>query len=75
MEVEAAYYSAPPGFIARRVQVQWDLRHVRLLDPKTGQLLREHLREPRGAHRILPEDRHQKTPFTTQQLPRLRNCR
>jgi transposase len=70
VEVEAAYYSAPPGFIGRRVQVQWDLRHVRLLDPKTGQLLREHLREPRGAHRILPEDRHQKTPFTTQQLLR-----
>jgi len=70
VEVEAAYYSAPPGWIGRRVQVQWDQRHVRLLDPKTGQLLREHLRQPRGAHRILPEDCHQKTPFTTQQLLR-----
>lgn len=70
VEVEAAYYSAPPGWIGRRVHVQWDQRHVRLLDPKTGQLLREHLRQPRGAHRILPEDRQQKTPFTTQQLLR-----
>jgi transposase len=70
VEVEAAYYSAPPGWIGRRVNVQWDQRHVRLLDPKTGQLLREHLREPRGAHRILPEDRHKKTPLTTQQLLR-----
>ena len=26
--------------------------YVRLLDPKTGQLLREHLRAPRGWHRI-----------------------
>jgi hypothetical protein len=70
VEVEAAYYSAPPGWIARRVQVQWDRLHVRLLHPGTGQLLREHLRQPRGAHRILPEDRQQKTPFTTEQLLR-----
>ena len=68
VEVEAAYYSAPPGWIGRRVQVQWDVLNVRLLNPNTGQLLREHLRLPRGAHRILPEDRQQKTPFTTQQL-------
>ena len=70
VEVEAAYYSAPPGWIARRVQVQWDRLHVRLLDPRTGQLLREHLRQPRGVHRILPEDRQQRTPFTTEQLLR-----
>jgi len=70
VEVEAAYYSAPPGWIGRRIQVQWDRRHVRLLHPGTGQLLREHLRQPRGTHRILAEDRQQKTPFTIQQLLR-----
>jgi len=70
VEVEAAYYSAPPGWIGRRVQVQWDGWRVRLLHPNTGQLLREHLRQPRGTHRILPEDRQQKTPFTTEQLLR-----
>jgi transposase len=70
VEVEAAYYSAPPGWIGRRVRVQWDERHVRLLTPDTGQLLREHLRQPRGTHRILPEDRQQKTPFSIQQLLR-----
>jgi transposase len=48
VEVEAAYYGAPPGWIGRRVSVQWDLRHVRLLNPVTGQLLREHLRQARG---------------------------
>jgi hypothetical protein len=37
VEVEAAYYGAPPGWIGRRVQVQWDSRQVRLLDPQTGQ--------------------------------------
>ncbi len=34
VEVEAAYYGAPPGWIGRRVKVQWDVRHVRLLDPE-----------------------------------------
>jgi transposase len=41
IEVEAAYYSAPPGWITRIVQVQSDSLHVRLPDPRTGQLLRE----------------------------------
>ena len=47
VEVEAAYYSAPPGWISRRVQVQWDSQVVRLLNPDNGQLLREHLRQAR----------------------------
>lgn len=41
---------------------------MRLLDPKTGQLLREHLRQTRGQRRIRPEDRPSKTPATTTQL-------
>ena len=64
VEVEAAYYGAPPGWIGRRVQVQWDATHVRLLDPQTGQLLREHLRQQRGRHRIHDEDRPQRTPLS-----------
>ena len=68
VEVEAAYYSAPPGWIGRRVQVQWDALQVRLLDPKTGQLLREHLRQKRGWHRIKEEDRPPRTPLSTNQL-------
>ena len=52
VEVEAAYYGAPPGWIGQRVHVQWNDLHVRLLAPKTGQLLREHLRAPRGWHRL-----------------------
>ena len=68
VEVEAAYYGAPPGWIGRRVQVQWDGLHVRLLDPRTGQLLREHLRQARGGHRIKDEDRSKKTPLGTLQL-------
>jgi hypothetical protein len=68
VEVEAAYYSAPPGWIGRCVRVQWDIHQVRLLDPHTGQLLREHLRQSRGGHRIKEEDRPKRTPLTTQQL-------
>ena len=68
VEVEAAYYGAPPGWIGRRVQVQWDLRQVRLMNPETGQLLREHLRQARGGHRIQDEDRPKHTPLGTLQL-------
>ena len=64
VEVEAAYYGAPPGWIGRRVQVQWNTSQVRLLDPLTGQLLREHLRQQRGGHRIQDEDRPSKTPLS-----------
>jgi transposase len=68
VEVEAAYYGAPPGWIGRRVGVQWDIRHVRLLNPSTGQLLREHLRQARGGHRIQDQDRPTHTPLSTQHL-------
>ena len=68
IEVEAAYYSVPPGWIARSVKVQWDGRVVRVLDPRSGQLLREHLRQQRGGYRIPDEDKPAKTPRTTAQL-------
>ena len=65
VEVDAAYYGAPPGWIARRVDVQWNDLFVRLLNPKTGQLLREHVRAPRGWHRIEDADRPKRTPPKT----------
>jgi hypothetical protein len=68
VEVEAAYYSVPPGWIGKLVNIQWDALHVRILDPRTHQLLREHVRQQRGLHRIRPEDNPKKTPFTTAQL-------
>jgi transposase len=70
VEVAAAYYAAPPGWIGRRVHVQWDGLHVRVLDPKTGQLLREHLRTKRGLHRIDDRDKPTRTPQSTQALLR-----
>jgi transposase len=68
VEVDAAYYSAPPGWIGQEVPVQWDHRYVRLLDPRTGELLREHLPQVRGKHRIQDEDRPKHTPPGIQNL-------
>ena len=68
VEVDAAYYGAPPGWIGRQVQVQWDAMYVRLLDLRTGQLLREHLSGKAGGHRIRDEDRPRRTPPQLLQL-------
>jgi hypothetical protein len=68
VEVDAAYYSVPPGWIGKLVHIQSDSLHVRILNPKTHQLLREHVRQERGRHRVRPEDNPKKTPFTTTQL-------
>ena len=69
-EVEAAYYSLPPGWIGRPVKVQWDELHVRILHPSTNQLLREHLRQKRCGYRIQEEDHPKKMPLSTAQLLR-----
>jgi hypothetical protein len=68
IEVEAAYYGAPPGRIGRLVKVQWDHLRVRILDPATHQLLREHVRQQRGRHRIHPDDNPKRVPQSTTQL-------
>ena len=68
VEVDAAYYGAPPGWIGRKVDVQWDAMFVRLLDPRTGELLREHLSTKRGGHRIRDADRPRRTPPPLLQL-------
>src|SRR5439155_5766708 len=52
VEVDGAYYSAPPGYLGQRLPVQWDGQSVRLLDPRTAQLLREHRWQARGQHAI-----------------------
>jgi transposase len=61
VEVDAAYYGAPPGWIGRRVHVQWNDLFVRVLHPTTGHLLREHVHAPRGWHRIQEADRSTRT--------------
>jgi len=68
VEVEAAYYGLPPGWIGRLVHVQWDELFVRILDPKSGQLLREHVRQKRGWYRINEQDLAPRRPFKVSQL-------
>jgi transposase len=65
VEVASAYYSVPPGHIGKGVWVQWDESHVRILDPKTGSLLREHLRHRPGHYRTEDDDRPSRTPYGT----------
>jgi transposase len=67
-EIEAAYYSLPPGWIGRAVNVQWDELFVRILDPTTGLLLREHVRQKRGWYRIQQEDHPKHRPLRVSQL-------
>ena len=68
VEVEAAYYAPPPGWLGRKLAVQWDEARVRILDPASGELLREHRRAERGWRRIRDEDRPSRTPATTERL-------
>ena len=68
VEVDASYYSMPPGWIGQRVSVQWDSTWVRLLNPRTGELLREHRSKPRGWRSVHQNDRPKRTPQGTLQL-------
>ncbi len=68
VEVDGAYYGAPPGWIGRELPVQWDGLHVRLMHPVTGMLLREHLVQRRGQHRVQERDKPAGTPTSTTSL-------
>src|SRR3989442_357013 len=68
VEVEAAYYGLPPGWIGRLVRVQWDELYVRILDPNNGLLLREHVRQKRGWYRIPEQDHPKQRPLRVSQL-------
>jgi transposase len=70
VEIAAAYYSTPPGWIGRPVNVQWDETQVRILNPRTNELLREHLRQRPGGYRLEEEDRPKRMPLSTTQLLR-----
>ncbi len=68
VEVDGAYYMAPPGNIGRGVHVQWDELYVRLLELGTGRLLRELVRQSAGRYRAAPQDIPTRTPATTLEL-------
>jgi transposase len=74
IEVERAYYHLPPGWLGRRVDVRWDRLHVRILDPRSGALLREYVRQKPGGRRMQEEDRPKATPPPTQALLTRAEC-
>jgi len=69
VEVEASYYSAPPRWIGPSAGAM-DVRSKFACSTKTGELLREHLRQERGRHRIHDEDLPKRTPVGTLELLR-----
>ena len=68
LEINGAYYCAPPGHIGRVLPIQWDEQHVRLMDPQTKQLMREYRLQERGRYRTPIEYMPKRTPTTTLQL-------
>jgi transposase len=61
VEVGGAYYEVPPGLVGKELLVKHDDLRVRVLDPKTGALLREHRKEQPGRYSKSFEE-HKKTP-------------
>lgn len=68
VEVASAYYGTPPGWLGKELHVQWDAMHVRIIDPRTGDLLREYVRQERGGQRMNEQDRPKQTPKSTREL-------
>lgn len=68
VEIARAYYRAPSALLGQEVPVRWDERVVRILDPKTGELVVEHMRTSPGRRRGREEDRPEGTPVGVARL-------
>jgi transposase len=68
VEVGSAYYSVPPRYVGSTVIVHSGSLWVRIIDPRTQQCIREHAVAPRGARRIVNEDRPKQTPVAVQRI-------
>ncbi len=62
VEVDGAYYHAPPHYIGTKVAVHIGRLWIRIIDPKTHQLLREHAVTGKGQRRIVETDLPKQTP-------------
>ena len=60
IEVARAYYTVPPAWIGQQL--------VRIIDPKSGEMIREHLRQLPGKFRVDSRDQSPKTPLSIAQL-------
>jgi hypothetical protein len=68
VEVDRAYYSAPPRYVGTTVIVHVGRLWLRILDLQTQTLVREHEITQRGKRRTHDEDRPKQTPPKIEQL-------
>ncbi|MEO6835531.1 MAG: IS21 family transposase, partial [Candidatus Tumulicola sp.] len=62
IEVKAGYYSVPPRYVGTKVLVHIGRLWLRILDPQTHQLIREHAMTGRGQRRTVAADLPKQTP-------------
>ncbi len=71
IEVDGAYYSAPPRFAGHKLPVHVGRLWLRILDPATQQCIREHpIALYKGHRRTHDADRPRQTPIKVEQLAR-----
>jgi hypothetical protein len=68
IEVDGAYYHSPPQYVGTRVVVHIGRLWVRIIDPKTQQLVREHAVTGKGQRRIVDAYLPKQTPVKVEQL-------
>ncbi len=62
VEVDGAYYSAPPRCVGTTVVVHVGRLWLRIIDPRTKQCVREHVTTERGRRRTVESDLPKQTP-------------
>jgi transposase len=68
IEVDGAYYHAPPQRAGSRVVVHIGRLWIRIIDPKTQELIREHAVTGKGQRRIVDAYLPKQTPAKVEQL-------
>ena len=68
IEVDGAYYHAPPHYAGNKVVVHVGRLWIRIIDPMTHQLIREHAVTGKGQRRIVDAYRPKQTPIKVEQL-------
>ena len=68
IEVDGGYYHAPPHYVGSRVVVHIGRLWIRIIDPKTQQLVREHAVTGKGQRRIVDTYLPKQTPVKVEQL-------
>ncbi len=68
IEVDGAYYHAPPQRVGTRVAVYIGRLWIRIIDPKTQELIREHVVTGKGHRRVVDAYLPRQTPVKVEQL-------